>query len=626
MTGAETPLVVGERYPIWIEATGATGLEGAATATGRIWRFTHRDATYIALHFRSFDLPPEHRLIISDSAGSQSYTMVGRGKLEAGTFWARHIKGDTIVLELVTGGHGGSAPGFVKDPSFVVDEYAAGFVDLGGGALEAICGADDKENAICYESSHPTEYGRARAVARLLIQGSSLCTGWLVSQDNHLLTNEHCITSATAALNTDYEFMAEAPTCGSGNCQLCWPGIVFDGANFIQDNAGLDYALVQITSGDPAGTYGYLEIDDRDAVVGEQIYIPQHPGGRAKELGIFSSASQDAGGICRVYSIDEPPCSGSGYSDVGYYCDTEGGSSGSPVIASSSHKVIALHHCALCPNRGVPIDLVYAEISEYLGSCGDGTCSPSEDSCTCPADCGSPPSAETSCTDGIDNDCDSFTDCDDADCTGDPACVCDSDGTCETGEDCNNCSSDCISGAGGAECGNGMCEAGNGEDCRSCPADCNGVSTGKPSGRYCCGAETDCSDSRCTAGGLQCTNDPVSGDPYCCGDLVCEGDEDVFNCSIDCGSAPFCGDGSCDAGEDECSCPTDCGFPPGNETPNITCQDGIDNDCDDLADCLDADCATDPACDCLPPDALCTADDECCSNKCVGRPGAKRCK
>ena len=48
-------------------------------------------------------------------------------------------------------------------------------------------------------------------------------------------------------------------------------------------------------------------------------------------------------------------------------CDTEGGSSGSPVLAKSSNKVIALHHCANCHNRGVPINLMYAEIAGFLG-------------------------------------------------------------------------------------------------------------------------------------------------------------------------------------------------------------------------------------------------------------------
>ncbi|HWL93178.1 MAG TPA: choice-of-anchor D domain-containing protein [Phycisphaerae bacterium] len=52
--------------------------------------------------------------------------------------------------------------------------------------------------------------------------------------------------------------------------------------------------------------------------------------------------------------------------------------------------------------------------------CGDGTCGSGETSCNCSTDCGPPPSSETSCTDGVDNDCDGFTDCDDSNCSGPP--------------------------------------------------------------------------------------------------------------------------------------------------------------------------------------------------------------
>jgi hypothetical protein len=368
--------------------------------------------------------------------------MTGKGKMNAGTFWARHVKGSQAVIEYVRAKE--EVPGF----GFVIDQYAAGNPDLEWG--EAICGTDDKENAVCYQGSHPTEYNESRAVARLLIGGSSLCTGWLVSASNHLLTNDHCIGSSSDAVNTDYEFMAEAPNCNDTNCQLCHDGVVFSGASYIIGSSNLDYTLVQISSGNPAATYGYMEIDDRDATVGEEIYIPQHPGGRAKELGIYSTASADTGGICRVYTITAAPCIGSGYNDVGYYCDTEGGSSGSPVLARSSHKVVALHHCANCPNRGVPIDLVYDEIAPYIGGtgpvCGDGTCDSGENRCNCAADCGAPPSSEipgSTCQDGLDNDCDSVADCDDSDCGSDPACSCvPNGGSCSTGSQC--CSGRCF--------------------------------------------------------------------------------------------------------------------------------------------------------------------------------------
>ena len=67
---------------------------------------------------------------------------------------------------------------------------------------------------------------------------------------------------------------------GRGGSPDCFPGTIFSGSLFIQDNANLDYCLLQITSGDPASMFGYLEIDDRAAVVDEEIYIIGHPGGK----------------------------------------------------------------------------------------------------------------------------------------------------------------------------------------------------------------------------------------------------------------------------------------------------------------------------------------------------------
>jgi len=77
--------------------------------------------------------------------------------------------------------------------------------------------------------------------------------------------------------------------------------------------------------------------------------------------------------------------------------------------------------------------------------CNDGTCDPGEDMCSCSEDCGPPAVSETDCTDGIDNDCDGSTDCNDLNCTNDPACNksdCLPKGAlCETNEEC--CSGTC---------------------------------------------------------------------------------------------------------------------------------------------------------------------------------------
>jgi hypothetical protein len=199
--------------------------------------------------------------------------------------------------------------------------------------------------------------------------------------------------------------------------------------------------------------------------------------------------------------------------------------------------------------------------------------------------------------------------------------VCDNDGVCEAGEDCNNCANDCISGtSAGAVCGNGICETADGEDCVTCAADCNGVQSRRPSNRFCCGNggsnPVGCGDSRCFDGGVLCTTDPAPSGGYCCGDAVCEGAEDGFSCEIDCGLPPVCGDNFCDPGEDPCSCAVDCGTPPGSEAG--LCTDGIDNDCGGGIDCADADCdGIDPACPvCAPRNDSCSLDSECCSGIC----------
>ena len=120
---------------------------------------------------------------------------------------------------------------------------------------------------------------------------------------------------------------------------------------------------------------------------------------------------------------------------------------------------------------------------------------------------------------------------------GGPSC---GDGTCDAGENCNNCA-DCMSGTtSGAVCGNGVCETADGEDCVSCDADCNGKQNQNPDGRWCCGNGGDnpvgCGDPRCTSDVITCITTSASV-TYCCGDEgnVCNGLENSSNCELDCG-------------------------------------------------------------------------------------------
>lgn len=355
----QTPEVVGEEIRLTFRSPAvpapSAGKEKALAWTQAL---EYPGATYVAPHFGPFSLPPGAAVVVRSPKGERSWTYAGRGKGDGSDFWGIHIAGERAIVELWTSEA-------LPAGAVVIQGFAHGFQDPGGPPPEAICGTNDAQWAACYQSSEPTAYSRARTVARLLINGTGFCTGWLVGSAGHLLTNQHCIGSQSDAANTDFEFMAEGScgiSCsGQGSC----PGnVVATSSTLVKVSSGLDYALVQLPT-NPTATYGFLQMRNGAAVVNERIYIPGHPGGGGRRIALASTHSSDASGFCEVYSLNEPACSGTGQ-DVGYFCDTEGGSSGSPVLATADQGVVALHHCANCPNRGVPINAVIADLGSSL--------------------------------------------------------------------------------------------------------------------------------------------------------------------------------------------------------------------------------------------------------------------
>ncbi len=395
---ADGPVTIGEHVALSLASPHPYGQAGDDPAQP-VWaeRVYHPGATYISVHFERMDLAVGDTVVVRspDSKQRWTYTRYGRADLgrTAEGFFATRVDGDTAVVELFVAGAGGGW-------GYSVDRYGRGYNDaeildfwnrgLGEkmnlpyprGWGEALCTADNTEEAKCYLLSEPTAYERSRAIARLTLSGSAHCTGWLVGTAGHLITNEHCISSQTELNNIDFEFMAEGATCAT-NCAtaLGCPGTIeASGGTFLTDHADYDYALVlpDTTAGggtDLPATYGYLQLRDTGAVLNERIYVVQHPAGWGKRFAMVSTYPSDvaAGGKCYASSLTETPCAGSGYNDVGYFADTQGGSSGSPVLAYSDHKVVALHHCAGSagcssggasddPNRGVPIQRVITDL------------------------------------------------------------------------------------------------------------------------------------------------------------------------------------------------------------------------------------------------------------------------
>jgi hypothetical protein len=264
--GTGRPFQIGEHYSTRVSSNANDSVIIPDQIGKGVQKYTidHAGASFISVHFANIDLDPSCSVEIADANGDQRTIMHGRGRQSLGTFWARHVEGDVMEITLKCNGAN-------KKAEFVIDNYVAGYPQEFRVPEErkrnlrapdpfkhlkrdlAICGVvDDKKNAKCYQSTHPTEYNKAKAVARLIINGAWGCTGWLVGPNNMLLTNEHCITSNSDALNTDFQFMYEGGSCTSNSVS---GSQTFDGTSLLLDNSNKDYALVQL-SGNPISQFG----------------------------------------------------------------------------------------------------------------------------------------------------------------------------------------------------------------------------------------------------------------------------------------------------------------------------------------------------------------------------------
>jgi hypothetical protein len=372
-------------------------------------------------------------------------------------------------------------------------------------------------------------------------------------------------TGSTASASSD-----GSSSCGNSNSSpdawYSYEPATSGSATFSLCNAGSKYdTVLSVHSGCPGSNSNNLACDDDAcgpggssqvtlAVTAGETYIVRVTGwnGRSGNFDVSVVGPDCAGGGCssNLECSDLDACNGAETCDAGV-CQP-----GMPINCDDGNACNGSESCVsgLCVS-GAPLN------------CDDGA--------LCTSD---------SCANNV--------------CVNDPITPCCGDLTCDAEEDCNNCISDCIGqGSIVAGCGNGVCEVGIGEDCLSCSADCRGKQNGRRGSRYCCGDgggenPVGCNDSRCNASGFQCGGTAPAG--YCCGDLVCEGDEDGFNCALDCGA-----------------CVPD-------QPTETSCSDGLDNDCDIFVDCNDSNCDSAPACSCVSSGGSCSANSECCGNKCKG--------
>lgn len=353
------PLKIGDEIQVNINTAHPYNLSGAQ---GLVFEeeFFSKNASYIKLYFKNFDLGPDDYVEVSSPATGESFIYGGQGKIidanmtMISDFWSNVILADRVIVRLYS-------QAASNNYGFEIATVAYGYTHQQIEQIidqKSICGGDEKEPVICYNGTDM--YTKGKAVCRLLIGGSSLCTGWLLGCDGHLMTNNHCVGSASAAANTDFMFNYQYTNCnGTGNSSS---DVVASSASFIKTSSSLDYTLLKLPT-NPTNTYGYLSLSSVAPVVGDRIYIVGHPGGRRKEITVKTDQGGDANGNAQVNQI-----TGTG---LRYYADTEGGSSGSPVLSYNSNLVVGIHNTGGCTNGSSGrSDQLISHIGSDMPNCG----------------------------------------------------------------------------------------------------------------------------------------------------------------------------------------------------------------------------------------------------------------
>lgn len=321
------------------------------------------------LHFSRFSLLPGDSVTVSDPAGVEVHRY---GAAEAATVasrWAMSVDGDTAILELhrdePTATRRASTLGVVVDKvargNSPTEQALAAPAPVAPGQVgreESICGGDQSRDAVCYRSLDPVAFTRSKSIARLLINGVELCTAWRLGPKNRMVTNNHCLAKSADARETEVWFNYRCKICGVSGALR--PTKVW-GDRVLATNQPFDFTLFTVKRFHRIKAFGYLALDTRRPNLGEALYLPQHPGGKPTRI---AGGKGEIAGNCKV--VDRQYDGYAKGSDVSYYCDTEGGSSGSPVLSRVTHKVVALHHFGGCPNSGVRGDLLLSKIKKLI--------------------------------------------------------------------------------------------------------------------------------------------------------------------------------------------------------------------------------------------------------------------
>lgn len=335
----------------------------------------HPGAHFLVFHFRSVRLDANTTITILDlerpDAPPQSYNHTNMSADQ--DLFTPPVYSSHVAIHYATGsGSGDDSDDHASSacPGFHIDEYRfAAFVPdpyyhdnhepsahvhtkepQQQQSGECTSATDESKEAACL-AFDASVFEASRPIVRLLIQksyGAIFCTGWLLGCEGHVLTSHHCVSQDSEASATTIEFLAQGDTCAQ-QCdapKLCPGKVVARSVQIVafSPEQELDYVLLlpklspsQLTQ--MVADYGFLSMRAGSVALDEQIFIPQHPAGFGKRIALKHDAQ-----YARVLATTESSCN-SRNDSLAYLLDTQGGSSGAPVIASGDMSVVGVHYC-----------------------------------------------------------------------------------------------------------------------------------------------------------------------------------------------------------------------------------------------------------------------------------------
>ena len=324
---------------------------------GLVWAvlISSENAGAIRLHIEDMLLPQGAELYVYSRQGEAFGPYVGEGPSGTGDFWTTAVFGPEAILQLrVPASSHDDLAGLslrLTEVGVITGRFAGGLrpsEQAPPPRPPSFCGnAQCIVDATCFNAG-PAEVAKDAVAKMEWIQGAFIytCTGGLIadnnpSQSNYFLTANHCLSKNTNAANVTFYWQFATSTC-NGTCPTngSWT-LKQTGSTVSATGRKGDFTLLHLNAAPPAGSV-FLGWNSAPVANtnGAQLYRISNPNFGPQ---VYSAHNVDTSApTCtgwprgeRIYSRDQDVDSAT----AGHQGATDGGSSGSPVVNSSSQIV-----------------------------------------------------------------------------------------------------------------------------------------------------------------------------------------------------------------------------------------------------------------------------------------------